>query len=144
MALRVLVAEDSSVVRQSVRELLESADVLTVVEASDGTEAVRLAADTAFDVAILDYQMPGLNGIDAARLIRLKWPELPIILLTVMAPEYLIAAAFSAGIRGYVLKGDAGDDLVRAMHAVRRGGTYLSPGASRALYERYLPKPCTT
>jgi DNA-binding NarL/FixJ family response regulator len=141
MALRILIAEDSPVVRQSISTLLESDDVLSVVSADNGIEAVRLAVDMEPDVAILDYAMPGMNGVDAARLIRQTWPDMPMILLTVTAAEYLIAAAFNAGIRGYVLKGDAADDLIRAIYAVRRGITFVSPGASRVLYERYLPAP---
>jgi DNA-binding NarL/FixJ family response regulator len=141
MALRVLVADDSPIVQQSIRELLRSADVLSVLTAADGEEAVRLARETTPDVVILDYRMPRLNGVQAARLIRQASPEMPVILLTSSAAEYLIAMALGAGIRGYVLKGDAADDLVRALYAVRRGATYLSPGASRALYERYLPVP---
>jgi DNA-binding NarL/FixJ family response regulator len=143
MALRILLADDSPVLRQSIRDLLQSADVLSIVTASDGAEAVRLAIDTRPDVVILDYTMPTMNGVDAARLIRQSVPDMPMILLTVRMAEYLIAAAFNAGIRGCVLKGDAGDDLVRAIYAVRRGVTYVSPGASRALYERYLPMPGT-
>jgi DNA-binding NarL/FixJ family response regulator len=141
MALRILVADDSPIVQRSIREVLQSADILSIVTAGDGMEAVRLAVETAPDVGILDYAMPGLNGIDAARLIRVTFPDLPLILLTVNTAEYLIAAAFNAGIRGYVLKGDAGDDLVRAIDAVCRGATYVSPGASRVLYERFLPIP---
>ena len=144
MALRVLVAEDSPVLQQSIREVLESAGVSSIAQAADGTEAVRLAVEMAPDVVILDYTMPGLNGIDAARLILRTWPELPIVLLTATAAEYQIAAALDAGIRGYVLKGDAGDDLIRSIHAVRSGATYVSPGASRVLYERYLPRPVAT
>jgi two-component system, NarL family, response regulator DegU len=134
MALRVLFAEDSPVVQQSVRELLMSAADMSVVTADDGLEAVRLVRQTVPDVVILDHAMPGLNGIDAARLIRQEWPDMPMIMLTASAKEYLIAAAFNAGIRGYVLKADAGDDLMRAIYAVQRGATYMSPGASRVLY----------
>ena len=139
MTLRILIAEDSPIVQQTVRELLRSAGILDVITVGDGLEAVRLAIEATPDIAILDYAMPAMNGIDAARAIRETSPEMPLILLTVSVAEYLIAEAFSAGIRGYVLKGDAGDDLVRAINAVRRGSTYVSPGASRVLYERYLP-----
>lgn len=141
MALRVLVADDSPMLRQSIGELLQSADVLSVVTAGDGMEAVRLAREITPDVVILDYRMPGLNGVQAAQLIRETSPEIPLIMLTATAAEHLIAMAFAAGIRGYVLKMDAGDDLIRAMYAVRQGATYVSPGASRVLYERYLPAP---
>src|SRR4051794_15953653 len=113
MAVRILVAEDSPVIRRSVRELLRSAGDLGVVMAADGFEAGRLAPRVGPDVVILDYAMPGMNGIAAARLIRQTTADMPLILLTARAAEYLIAAAFKAGIRGYVLKADAGDDLVR-------------------------------
>ena len=140
MALRILVAEDSPVFQRSIRELLEDSHLLSLVEASDGVEAVRVAVQTQPDVAILDYSMPGMNGIAAARRILMECPDLPIVLLTTVAEEYLIAAAFRAGIRGYVLKRDAADDLVRAIDAVRHGATYVSPRAARVLCERYLPE----
>jgi DNA-binding NarL/FixJ family response regulator len=141
MALRVLVAEDCPAVRQTINGLLASAGVASIVLASDGVEAVTLARDAAPDVVILDYAMPGMNGVDAARLIRQFAPATPMILLTGSVAEHLIAAAMGAGIRGYVLKSDAGDDLVRAIHTVRGGGTFVSPGASRVLYERFLSTP---
>ena len=139
MAVRILFADDSPVVQRTIRELLGSAHMPDVVTVADGIEAVRCAIEMFPDVAILDYAMPAMNGIDAARIISETRPDMPMILLTVSVAEYLIARAFGAGIRGYVLKLDAGDDLVRAIDAVRRGATYVSPGASRVLYERYLP-----
>ena len=141
MALQVLVAENCPVVQRSIRELLESADIPSPLEAADGIDAVRMAVQMHPDVAILDYSMPGMNGIDATRLIRLQCPDMPIVLLTTVAEEYLIAAALTAGVRAYVLKRDAGDDLIRAIDAVRRGATYLSPRAARVLCERYLQAP---
>lgn len=139
MALQVLVADDSPLVQQSMRELLEAARFSVVGQAYDGEEAVRLTDVHRPDVVILDYYMPRLNGVEAARAIRRTRPQLPLILLTMTATEYHIAAAFRAGIRGYVLKGDAADDLVRAIHEVTRGVTFVSPGASRVLCEAYLP-----
>ena len=139
MALRLLVADDCAVVQRSIRDVLRTADLLSIVTAGNGADAVRLAIETMPDVIILDYAMPGMNGIQAARLIHQALPDVPLILLTVNVAEYLIAAALNAGIRGYVLKADAGDDLVRAIDAVRSGSTYVSPGACRVLYERYLP-----
>jgi DNA-binding NarL/FixJ family response regulator len=105
----------------------------------DGAEAVRLAAEGHPDVVILDYDMPGMNGIEAARAIRENSPATPLILITAAASEYLIATALTAGFAGFLLKRDVGEDLVRAIDAVRFGATFVSPGAARALYERYLP-----
>jgi DNA-binding NarL/FixJ family response regulator len=139
MALQVVVAEDSPLVQQAVRELLEAAECSVVGQAYDGEEAVRLTDSCKPDVVILDYCMPRLNGVAAARAIRRTQPALPLIMLTLSASEHQIAAAFSAGIRGYVLKADAADDLVRAIHEVTRGATFLSPAASRALCAPYLP-----
>lgn len=141
MALRILVAEDCPVVQRSIRELLESAHISSPLEAANGIDAVRMAVQMHPDVAILDYSMPAMNGIDATRLIRLQCPDMPIVLLTTVAEEYLIAAALTAGVRAYVLKRDAGDDLIRAIDAVRRGATYVSPRAARVLCERYLQAP---
>jgi DNA-binding NarL/FixJ family response regulator len=136
---RVLVAEDSPIVQQSISDLLRSASVLTVIRAMDGTEAVRLAIESDPDVVILDYDMPRMNGIEAARMIRSRRPEIPLILISAMASEYLIGTALTAGIAGFVLKRDVGDDLVRAIDTVRCGATFVSPSAARALYDRYLP-----
>jgi len=139
LPLRVLVAEDSPIVQHAMSELLKSADVLTVVRAMDGAEAVRLAADSGPDVAILDYDMPRTNVIETARAIRDRRPDLPLILITTTASEYLIATALAAGVAGFVLKRDVHEDLVRAIETVRCGSTFVSPSAARALYERYLP-----
>jgi DNA-binding NarL/FixJ family response regulator len=139
MALRILLAEDCPSVRQSVTELLRSAGVLSIVTTADGADAVSLARETAPDVVILDYGLPRMNGVAAAQLIHQHAPGTPIILLTASVADYLIAAALRAGVRGYVLKSDAGDDLIRAMDTVLSGVAYISPGASRVLYQRFLP-----
>ena len=143
MPLRILLADDSTVVRRSVGTLLARAQFELLAPAANGAEAVRLAGEMAPDLVILNYAMPGMNGIDAARAIRRMQPTVGMILLTVTVTECHIAAAFGAGIRGYVLKFDVVDDLIRAIDAVRRGATYVSPGASRVVLERYLLKPET-
>jgi len=138
--MRVLLAEDCPLLQRSIRELLEAGHITSIVEVDNGVQAVRLAIETVPDVVILDYSMPGLSGIQAARLIHAGGPHIPMILLTANASEHLIAAAFSVGMRGYVLKSDASEDLLRAIHAVQAGSTFLSPTASRVLCEPYLPK----
>jgi DNA-binding NarL/FixJ family response regulator len=139
MALHAVVAEGSALVQQSVRELLEAAHVAVVGQAFDGEQALELTESARPDVVILDCCMPRLNGVDAARAIARTHPGLPVILLAGTVSERHIAAAFSAGVRAYVLKADAADDLLRAVREVARGATFVSPGASRALCERYLP-----
>ena len=139
MALHVLVAEAAPLIQQLVRDLLEAAHFSVVGQAYDGEEAVQLTNSQRPDIVILDYCLPRLNGVEAARAIARAHPGLPVILLTTAVTEYHIATAFNAGVRGYVLKADAAEDLVRAVREVARGATFVSPGASRALCERYLP-----
>jgi len=140
--LRVLLADDAPAVRQGVRGLLEREGFEVVGEAGDGREAVQLAEALSPDVAILDLSMPQLNGLEAAREIQQVCPWTHLILLTVNNDEHQILSAFLVGIRGYVVKSEAPEDLARAIEAVSRGGTFLSHSASHGshvLVESYLP-----
>ncbi len=139
MALRVLLADDHAMVRQGLKALLER-DGFEVVEASNGHEAIQLTRERHPDVAVLDLAMPLLNGLDAAREIRRVWPTTKTILLTMYAEDQYVLEALRAGVRGYVLKTQAGVDLAKAVHEVQRGAVYLSPGVSRAVVEAYLAK----
>jgi DNA-binding NarL/FixJ family response regulator len=132
--IRVLLADDHAIVREGLRALLErETDLRVVAEAQDGREAVQLAKETRPDVAALDLSMPVLNGLDAARQL-VAWDRGPQpILLTVHAEDRYVLEAIRAGVRGYVLKKQAGADLVRAIRAVSEGGVYLSPGISAAV-----------
>ncbi len=139
MALRILLADDHAMVRQGLKALLER-DGFEVVEASDGHEAIQLTRERHPDVAVLDLAMPLLNGLDAAREIRQVSPSTKTILLTMYAEDQYVLEALRAGVRGYVLKTQAGVDLVKAVHEVQRRAVYLSPGVSRAVVEAYLAK----
>jgi DNA-binding NarL/FixJ family response regulator len=133
--IRVLLADDHAVVRQGLRALLAAAgDLRVVAEAGDGREALRLAQATRPDVAALDLSMPLLNGLDAARHMAAEGGP-RAVLLTMHAEEPYVLAALRAGVRGYVLKRDAGADLVRAIREVAAGGVYLSPQISPAVVE---------
>jgi len=137
MPLRILLVDDHVLVREGIKGTLESSGLNVVGEASDGREAVRLARDLRPDVAVFDIGMPGLNGVDAARVALGDSPHLPIILLTVHTEEAYVAEALRAGVRGYVLKKQATGDLIRAIHEVSNGNTYLSPGISRTVIETF-------
>jgi two-component system response regulator NreC len=141
MPLRILLADDAPAVRQGVRGLLEREGFEVVGEAPDGREAVRLAQEVRPDVAILDLSMPRLDGVDAAREIRQVCPWTHLILLTVHSEEHQIVRAFLVGIRGYVVKTHAAEDLARAIEEVSNGGIFLSDSVSHVLVESYLPQP---
>jgi DNA-binding NarL/FixJ family response regulator len=140
MPIRVLLADDHAVVRHGLRALLEKDGLQVAGEASDGQEAVRLAPAVRPDVAILDISMPLLNGLEAARELRKASPQIKIILLTRHDEPQYVTEALRAGVKGYVLKSQAANDLVQAIEQVGRGGVYLSPNISRAVVEAYLSK----
>lgn len=134
--IRVLLADDHAIVREGLRALLSrQPDMQVVAEAGDGRKALRLAQATRPDVAAMDLSMPLLNGLEAGRQMAL-WARSPQpILLTMHAEDRYVLEALRAGIRGYVLKKQAGADLVRAIHEVVNGSVYLSPGISTAVAE---------
>ena len=133
-----MLADDHLVVRQGLRSLLERGGFVVVGEAPDGQEAVRLARSVRFDVAVLDVSMPRMNGIDSAREIMSFAPHSRIVMLTVHTEERQIADALRAGIRGYIIKTQAADELINAIKEVAAGGTYLSPQVSTVLLAAYV------
>jgi two-component system, NarL family, response regulator NreC len=134
---RVILADDHVMVRQSLRALLEREDFLVLGEAADGREAVRLVLSTNPDVAIMDISMPLFNGLDAAMELSRTYPNTKVILLTQHDEKPYVAQALRCGVKGYVLKNQAANDLVRAVREVSRGQVYLSPGVARAVVESY-------
>ena len=137
MALRILLADDHQIVRQGLRALLERANFEVIAEASDGQEAVRLAETLKPDLVVLDLVMPLLNGLDAGRQI-IQHGVNAVILLTMHTGEHHVAAALKAGIRGYLLKSQAAEDLVHGIREVSRGRIFLSPEVSRIVVDGYL------
>src|SRR5256886_2226649 len=108
--------------------------------AADGQEAMRVAAENCPDVAVLDYGMPLLNGIGAAREIMRVCPRAKVILLTMHTDDHYVLEALRMGIRGFVVKSQAPADLMQAIHEVLGGMVYLSPRVSRTLVQAYLAK----
>jgi two-component system response regulator NreC len=140
MPIRVLLADDHLLVRQGVRAILERNGFEVVGEASDGHQAIELARDLRPDVAILDYAMPLLNGIDAAREILKDCRTTRVILLTMHTEDQYILGAIKNGIRGFVVKSQVAEDLVRAIKEVHGGAFYLCPGVSQTVVQAYLGK----
>jgi len=140
MAIRILLADDHALIRQGLRALLEKQGFQVVCEASDGQETLRSVEQTQPDVAIVDISMPILNGVDAARELKKSSPKTKVILLTQHDEDQYVTESLRAGVRGYVLKSQAGSDLVHAIQEVCRGSVYLSPKISRAVVDAYLFK----
>ncbi|MFN2627470.1 MAG: ANTAR domain-containing response regulator [Gaiellaceae bacterium] len=116
--LRILVAEDETIIRLDLRELLERAGFEVCAEAKDGEEAVALARSEEPDLAIMDVKMPRLDGIEAARRILGERP-IPIVMLTAYGQEDLVARAVETGVFGYLVKPFREQDLLPAIHTAR-------------------------
>ena len=132
---RVALADDHPVVLAGIKALLQSAPEMELVgEATPGASALRLIKEASPDVGVIDISMPDLNGIDLARRVAETCPEVKLLALTVHEDRAYVQQLLQAGVRGYLLKRSAADDLVRAIRAVMAGGIYLDPAvADKAL-----------
>jgi DNA-binding NarL/FixJ family response regulator len=138
--MRVLLADDHALFREGLRLILERAGHEVAGEAADGHEACKLARTLNPDIAVLDLSMPLLNGIDVARELRRLAPGTKAILLTMYPDRAYVLRALKAGAKGYVLKTQVSEDLVRAIREVSLGEVYLSAGVAASVVEAYLDK----
>ncbi len=136
--IRVLVADDHPVFRQGLRRLLDTAgDIEVVGESATGDEALRLVEDLAPDVVLLDVMMPGMSGIEVARVIRATSPRTRVIILTVHTDEEFLFEAIKAGAMGYLLKDGSSDELLRAVHVVAQGEGLLAPAMAAKVFREF-------
>jgi DNA-binding NarL/FixJ family response regulator len=127
----VIVVDDHAVMRQGLRALLAvSGDITVIGEAQTGREALARVAELAPDVVIMDITMPELNGIEATRAIRAKWPRTEVVILSMHADAEYLFRAFQAGANGYLLKESAVDEIISAVRAVCGGRRYIGHGIS--------------
>jgi RNA polymerase sigma factor (sigma-70 family) len=132
--IRVLLADDHRFFRDGVRVLLDSVPDFSVVgEASNGEEVVAKAAELEPDVILMDLQMPGLNGVEAARRILSAQPDIGVIVVTMFEDTDSVLAATRAGARGYILKDADEDELMRSIRAVANGEALFGPAVARHL-----------
>ncbi len=132
--IRVLLAEDHTIVRQGLRALLERcAEIVIAGEASDGHEAVRMVSEVHPHVVLMDLGMPGLNGVDATRKIRSEHPSISVVVLSMHSGPEHVRPAVRAGASGYLVKGIGLSDLVVAIQTVAAGGAFFSPAAAEVL-----------
>jgi len=137
--IRILLADDHVLMRRGVRALLERHEEFEVVaEAGDGREALQLAEKHTPDIVVADIGMPILNGIEAARQITQKAPNIGIVVLSMHSDESYLLRALKAGVRGYLLKDCPESDLINAIRAVYVGKAFFSPAVSKMLVEDYV------
>jgi len=138
-ALKLLLADDHEIVRQGLRSMLEAQrDCVVVGEAADGRQAVAMTKELNPDIVILDIGMPSLNGLEAARQILKIRPQTKVLILTMHESDSVIREVLDAGARGYILKTDAGRDLVSAVESLRRNKTFFTSRVSQMILDGFL------
>ncbi|MEO8625243.1 MAG: response regulator transcription factor [Candidatus Limnocylindrales bacterium] len=138
-AIRVLVVDDHTLIRQGIVGLLESqSDIEVVGQAGNGREAVATIQTIRPDVVLMDIAMPGISGLTATREIKERSPEVRILILTIHDREDYLFQALRAGASGYVLKGADVQDLLAAVRTAYRGEIYLFPSVTTTLVADYL------
>ena len=137
--IRIILAEDHTIVRQGLARLLDDQPDLKVVgEAVNGRVAVEKALALKPDVIIMDIAMPLMNGIEAAKRIRKHLPKTKILILSMYSHEHYIHELLETGISGYLLKDSSGRDIIKAIHAAMNDETFLSPSISKMVVDSYF------
>jgi len=141
---RLLIADDHDVVRAGLRRILEArADWSVVAEAADGRKAISQAIAQKPDVAIVDYSLPLINGVEATRQIRMRVPTVEILIFTMHDNETILQDLLQAGARGYLLKSDVEQHLYSAVEALSVGRTFFTGRASDRILDAYLVRSKT-
>ena len=136
---RILIADNHDVLRRGVRNLVESRPNLKVVaEATTGPDALSAARETAPDIVIIDYDLPGMNGLELATALKRELPWVEILVYTVHDQEDIVMGMLRAGARGFVLKSDSGQHLSAAIDALSVHQTYFSSSVSETLLDQFL------
>lgn len=138
---RVIIVDDHTIVRSGVRLLLGGEpDIEVVGEALDGCEALTLAETLRPDVVLMDIAMPGMDGLEATRRIKARWPDINVLVLTMHRTDEYFFEMLEAGASGYVLKSAETGELINAVRVVGRGEVYLYPTMARRLVKDYLSR----
>jgi DNA-binding NarL/FixJ family response regulator len=139
MPVRIILADDHTLMRAGIRALLENiADVEVIAEASDGAQVLELLKNQPPDILLTDIAMPGMNGLETAARVTKEFPGVRVIILSMHANEEYVCRAMQAGAAGYLLKDADPGELERALRAVAAGESYLTPAISKHVISDYL------
>ncbi|GAA0365486.1 response regulator transcription factor [Bacillus horti] len=137
--IRILIAEDQAMVRQGLKMMIETDQELRVVgEASNGQEAIHLCERLQFDLVVMDIRMPQMDGLEATRIIRSRWPKLKVLILTTFNDDEYALTALQNGANGYMLKDAEPDLLIRAIRSCLTGGLSLEENVAAKVMPRLL------
>ena len=138
-AIKVLIVDDHKLVREGLKAVFEQGDEVEIVgEAESGEEALEMVGEVNPDVILMDISMPGMNGIQATKLIRERHPGAKIVMLTMLDQEGYVFEAVKAGATGYMLKNTSSDDLVNTIQTVNEGKALLHPDATAQLLKEFV------
>jgi len=143
--IRVLIADDHTIVRKGLCALLEEeTDISVIGEAEDGREAIEKAFELEPDVVVMDIGMPSLNGLEAVKAIKKGRPEMKVLILTMHENEEYITEALKAGVSGYLIKKSVPKDLIAAIQLAHKGESFLSPSISTKVINRFIRQNITS
>ncbi|MCB0552717.1 MAG: response regulator transcription factor [Phaeodactylibacter sp.] len=143
--IRVILADDHQITTDGIQAFLEKEPEITVVgAASNGEGVLELLKKEAVDVAILDIEMPGMDGLEATRAIRQRYPAVKVLMLSMYKTKAFVKGAFEIGANGYVLKDRSKEALVSAIHTVFRGGRYIPPELLDLIFSGAAEEPAET
>ncbi len=138
--MKILIADDHAVVRQGLRQILAGdPDVVVAGEAKDGDEALALARTVEWDVAIFDFSMPGLSGLELLSEVKREFPGKPVLILSMHPEDVHATRVLKAGGAGYITKESASHELTAAIKKVANGGKYVSPALAEFLALEFTP-----
>ena len=132
--LKILIADDHAIVREGLKQILAATpDMVVAGEATSGNEALKMARQTPYDLVLLDISLPGKNGLEVLKQLRLESARMPILMLSMYPEEQYALRALKAGANGYLTKESAPDELITAIGKVSRGGNYVSASLAEKL-----------
>lgn len=132
--LKILIVDDHAIVRRGLKQILEGENELAVVsEAKDGHDALQMLRDQAWDLVILDINLPGQSGLDVLNVLHSQYPKLPVLIMSMYSENQYAIQAFKAGASGYLNKQSAPEELVKAIKKIGAGGKYVSDSMAEIL-----------